>query len=506
MNEITMNDQNTPRKSAPRKLSMSALWLIATTVLCLAFAAVLAPQAYAQGRGENAESAQYTSLIRTVFDFIQRHHVEEVESRVLFEGAMSGMFNALEDPYSAFLPESEMNSLGDTTQGSFGGVGLYIAPKSSSPRADGRPNFLEVAAPMEGTPGWKASINSGDFIIQVDGEATDVLSSDEAVARLRGTPGTDVQLLIRRGDTFEFTVTLTREVIEVPTVRSAMIGTTGYLRLLTFTPHSLERSRDAINSFAEAGYQSLILDLRNNFGGRLDSAVGISNLFSEGELVVSTRSRTEATQAFYARARALVPQTIPIIVLINRGSASASEIVAGALKDWHRAFLVGERTFGKGSVQQVLPLSNGSGFKLTTARYFTPSNANIDLVGIPPDLEVRTPDFSNADTDVLSALINSGRIADYIKENPEPTSAQIDAFVTVLSRDFKLDTALLRRLVRNEKNRRTIVIYDMEDDVQLQEAVRIFTEGRFQALMENTKTLRTLQEETAQEESFTLAS
>ena len=501
-----MNQQKLPLKPArSQRFPLSTVWVVSTIIFCAIFAVTLAPRAHAQSRAENTVN-QHMSLIRTVFDFIQRHHVEEVDSRVLFEGAMTGMFNALDDPYSAFLPEAEMTSLNDTTQGAFGGVGLYISPKSSAPRPDGRPNFLEVAAPIEGTPGWRAGINPGDLIVQIDGEPTDVLSSDEAVARLRGTVGTDVNLLIRRGEGIEFPVVLRRALIEVPTVRHAMIGNIGYVRLLTFTPHTAERTREAIQYFQSNGYEGIILDLRNNFGGRLDSAVVVSNLFYEGGVVVSTRSRVEREHVFTTQERALVSPDIPVIVLINRASASASEIVAGALKDWGRAFLVGERTFGKGSVQQVFPL-NRSGFKLTTARYFTPSNADIDRVGIPPDREVRSPDFSNVDTGELNSLINSGRIADFVRENPEASAAQVDRFVGVLDGEFNLDIALLRRLVRNEQSRKTVApVFDLEDDVQLQEAVRILREENFQALMQGTKTLKSLQEESAQEEEFSLAS
>jgi len=442
-----------------------------------------------------------------VFDFIQRHYVGETDPKILFEGAMSGMFNALGDPYSAFLPESEMNDLSDTTQGSFGGVGLYISPKSNLPRSDGRPNFLEVAAPIEDTPGWRAGINPGDYIIQIDGENTDVLSSDEAVARLRGQPGTQVHIIIRRGEMVEFPVTLTRAVIEVPTVKHDMIGNVGYLKLLTFTPMTLDRSREAINDFQSKNYKAVILDLRNNYGGLLNSAVGISNLFIEGGVVVSTKSRIATeNQIFYARAKAAVPADIPVIVLINRGSASASEIVAGALKDRGRAYLVGEKSYGKGSVQQVYPVDK-AGFKITTARYFTPSDVNIDKVGIPPDREVLFPEFTEADAGNMNSLMNSGKIADYIKTNPNAKAQDIDAFAKVLNAEYSLDTALLRRLIRNEQNRTSIApVYDLEYDVQLQEAVKILQEGSYRSLMQTTRTLKVLQEEALGDDKITLAS
>jgi len=501
-------ENNSPFKPVKSwKFPLSAIWVVSTIIFCLIFAITIAPQAQAQGRTENP-SAQFSSIFRTAFEVIQRYYVEEVDPQVLFEGAMRGLFNSLDDPNTAFLNEAEMNSLRDTTQGVFGGVGLFITTKTGEPRPDGRPNFLEVSAPIEGTPGWRAGINAGDFIITINGESTDVMSSDDAVARLRGQPGTDVDLLIRRGELLEFPVTLTRAVIQVPTVRHAMIGNIGYLRLLNFTPHTADRAREAIEYFQTNNYTGIILDLRNNAGGRLDAAVAVSNLFAEGKVVVSTRSRIEReNQTFYARRRAIVTPGTPIVVLINRGSASASEIVAGALKDWGMAYLVGERTFGKGSVQQVYPLGR-AGFRMTTARYFTPSNASIDMVGIPPDREVRFPDlFAGVDVGALNSLLNSGRIGDFVRDNPEATPAQINVFVGALDRDFNLNEPLLRRLLRNEQNRRaTTLVLDLEYDVQLQEAVRILREENFQALMENTRTLKSLQEEAMMEEDFSLAS
>ena len=500
-----MDNQNTLNK---RNFPFSFVWIISTVIICAIFIAASIPSIQAQSRQQQQEEspAQYISIFRHVFDFIQNHYVEEVNSRALFEGAMTGMFDTLGDPYSAFLPESEMSDMNETTQGNFGGVGLYISPKPAS-RSDGRPNFLEVAAPIENTPGWRAGINPGDLILSIDGDPTDVMSSDEAVTRLRGVPGTEVRIVIRRGEMIEFPVTLTRAVIEVPTVRHAMIGNIGYLNLLTFTPYTTNRTREAINEFMENNYRAVILDLRNNYGGLLDQAVGVTNLFIEGGVVVSTRSRIPSdNHVFYARGRAIVDQDIPVIVLINRGTASASEIVAGALKDRGRAYLVGEKTFGKGSVQQVFPLGD-MGFKLTTALYYTPSNVNIDKIGIPPDREVLFPEFTGEDAMQLNELLNANVIPDFVAANPGAGASQVDAFVRELNQQYSLDISFLRRLIRNEQNRTvTSPVYDLEYDVQLQEAVRIINQENFRALMETSKTLELLQQEAMQESEFALAS
>jgi len=486
-----------------KKTPFKLVWISATVIFCLLFTFALIPGLAAQGNLQPSSGTgnpqnqvrNYTNIMQNAYDFIIRNYVEEVDPRVIFEGAMNGMFGALEDPYSTFLTESDMKDLNDTTQGTFGGVGLNII-KASSPRPDGKPMWVEVVSPIEDTPGWRAGINPGDFIIKINGEPTENLTMDEVLGMLRGKEGESVNVVIKRGEKMEFPVTLVRAIIEVPTVKYAMIGKTGYLKLLTFTPKSAERARDAINDFKQKNYNSLILDLRNNYGGRLDAAVDISNLFLDGGLIVRTRSRIATeNRDFNARRSSLVAADIPVIVLINKASASASEIVAGALKDRGRAYLVGENTFGKGSVQQVIPLSN-TGFKITTARYYTPSDVNIDKIGIPPDREIKFPEYTEADAEKMNVLINANKIPEFAEKNPKATPAQIDAFAQQLEREYKLNLLLLKRLIRNELNRTTIApVYDMEYDVQLQEAMKIFESKTYQNLMQNAKTLKELQEE-----------
>jgi carboxyl-terminal processing protease len=360
---------------------------------------------------------------------------------------------------------------------------------------------VEVAAPIEDTPGWRAGINPGDLIIKINDEYTDVLTMDEVLARLRGEPGVEITLLIRRGEKLEFPVAITRAIIEVPTVKYAMIGDIGYVRIITFTPMTVDRTIEALDHFKEEKARSVVIDLRNNYGGLLQSAIGICDLFLNGGIVVSTRSRMNGSSIIYhARPDTEIPVAMPIVTLINRGSASASEIVAGALKDRGRAYLVGEKSFGKGSVQQVYNLET-VGFKLTTAHYFTPSDASIDQIGIPPDREVLFPEFSEADTEQLNALINANRIPSFVAENPQADTAGVNAFARRLSEEYRLDVSLLRRLIRNEQNRTAIApVYDLEYDVQLQEAVNILRSGNYTRLMQTAKTLKALQEESEEEE------
>jgi carboxyl-terminal processing protease len=483
-------------------------WIISGFLMSLVFIAASIPSAEAQGSKdtvqgtgiESRSSRPYVSIMQNVFDFIQRNYVDEVDPETLFEGTMSGMFNSLGDPHSAFLPAREMTDLNDTTQGSFGGVGLYIS-KPLEARPDGTPPYVEVASPIEDTPGWRAGINPGDLIIEIDGEATDVISMDAVLARLRGVSGTSVRLLIRRGSTLEFPVILTRAVIEVPVIKHAVIGETGYIRIISFTPMTTDRTREALLDFKRQNCKNIIVDLRNNPGGLLEAAVGVCELFLDGGVVVSTKSRIESENRVYnAYGKPAVSQETPLIVLINKGSASASEIVAGALKDRGRAYLIGEKSFGKGSVQKVFPVGNNTGFRLTTARYYTPSGVNIDKIGIPPDREVLFPEFSTGDAEKLTRLIEENKIPEFVQANPNVSQARLDVFVQELNSQYGLDMSLLKRLIRNEQNRTVIApVYDLEYDVQLQEAVNILRNGSYSRLMQTTKTLKTLQEEADEE-------
>jgi carboxyl-terminal processing protease len=492
-----MNESEKPQG----KLPSSFLWIVSTVVLSSLFILAAAPLATAQSRDQ--DSKRYTSLLQNVFDFIQRHYVEDVDPKELYEGAMIGMLDSLGDPYSTFLQESDMADLSENViQGSYGGVGLYIS-KPPGDRTDGKPAFVEVASPIEDTPGWRAGIKPGDLIIEINGESTDVLSMDDVLARLKGPAGVEVKLLVRRGKSLEFPVSVTREVIEVPTVKQAMIGDIGYVRLISFSAMTVERTREALEKFRAQGYKSLVIDLRNNYGGLLQAAVGISDFFLSGGVVVSVKSRIPSENSvFNARRTTLVSPEIPIVVLINRGSASASEIVAGALKDRGRAYLVGEKSFGKGSVQQVYPLDK-TGFKITTARYYTPSDVNIDKIGIPPDLEVLFPEFTGEDSEKLSSLITANRIPVFVEQNPQAAPTQVDQFTRSLSTEYGLDYSLLKRLVRDEQNRTLMApVYDLEYDVQLQEAVNILRGDTYNALMRTTKTLKDLQDEAAREEAL----
>ena len=315
---------------------------------------------------------------------IESEYVDEKTPQDLIYGSLKGMLGSL-DPHSQFLTPEDYSDLKSETQGKFGGLGIEISI---------RDGLLTVITPIEDTPAWKAGLKAGDRIVKIENEVTKDLTLSDAVKRLRGDPGTDVNLTILREDEFKLhDFKITREIIKIQDVKDAQILTDkiGYVRLTEFREESYTEILKALKALADQGANSLIFDLRNNPGGLLNVAIKISEEFlPTGQTVVSTKGRRE-TQNIVTRSKATPDKilTWPIVVLINEGSASGSEIVAGALKDNKRAIIVGVTSFGKGSVQSVIPLPDGSGLRLTTSKYFTPSGICIHGIGIKPDIEIK---------------------------------------------------------------------------------------------------------------------
>ena len=442
-------------------------------------------------------------VMNFVFDFIQQNYVDEVEAQTLYEGALKGMMESLKDPYTVYLDKSSFRNIKDTTSGSFGGVGLQISkPVEDSPD---KPAYVEVASPVEDTPGFKAGIVAGDLIISINGTDTSTITMEQVLDMLRGKVGESVDLVIRRGKNIEFPVTLVRAVIEVPTVKYGMIEGTkiGYVRLIEFTPQTVERTQEAIDSFKKSNATGMIIDLRNNPGGLITSAADIADKFIDNGPIVTTKSRLSfENSVFTATAKKTVVRNMPIVVLINKGSASASEIVSGALKDNHIAYLVGQRTYGKGSVQQVLPLSATDGIKVTMARYYTPSDVNIDKIGIPPDREILFPVLSEEGEKQYLELYKSTEIADFVDGRSNLSEKQIADFAKTLKKKYtEIDESSLRKLVRNEVNKtKGTMLYDLDYDIQLNEAISILQKENFTNLIKNTKTLKELQDQAVLEE------
>lgn len=450
--------------------------LLTMTILALALVPRVVAQG-SQGSSGGASSDQALGLFEQVYRFIQRNYVDEVDPDVLVEGALQGMFEALDDQHSAYLDPEEMRGLTDTTSGEFGGVGMYI---SKPVPEEGQFGYIEVVSPIEDTPAYRAGLRAGDRIKDVEGESTAEMSVDEVVERLRGRPGSEVAVTILRGGELEFPVALERAVIRVPTVKWDMINErTAFLRIIQFTPFTDDRVAEAIDSFQDEGYEHLIIDLRSNPGGLLSGVVDVAGLFFDGGLVVETRGRIASeNQRFDAPAGRDVSEGVEIVVLIDGGSASAAEILAGALKDRERATLIGETTYGKGSVQQVRRIGQ-AGFRLTMARYYTPSGANIDQVGVSPDITVEEPELSEAEQNAYAQIREDRRIINFVEEVREPSEAELQAFIAELRSDgLELNERYIRRLVRIESNRvlNRSEIFDLEYDLALQRAMEYLDE------------------------------
>ena len=459
-------------------------------------------QCFADSSVENDSkitSFQYVKKLNSVFDFVQQNYVDEIDPKILYEGALKGMLDAIGDPYTLYLDPDYMRDLNDTTSGSFGGVGLSISKATESTPA--KPAYVEVASPIEDTPGAKAGIQAGDMITAIDGMPTPSMTMNEVLSHLRGEIGTPVTVTILRGASMKFDVTLVRALIEVPTVKYGMIEGTkiGYARLIQFTPDTATRLQDALDSFEKNGYKGLIIDLRDNPGGLITSAVDVADKFIDNGPIVSTKSRLlfENTQFSANKEKTTAKKGMPIVVLINRGAASASEIVSGALKDYHLAYLVGERTYGKGSVQQVIPLSNTDGIKITMARYYTPSDMNIDKIGIPPDLEIKNlKEFSEDEEKLYVDLIKSETINKAAESKPNMTEADIALEAAAIAKKYPLNERLIRRLIRIQVQKtQPSVLYDLDYDLQLNEALKVIQSKDYSTMLKNTKTLRELQEE-----------
>ena len=355
-----------------------------------------------------AETYRLLTLFGDVFERVRAEYVEPVNDRDLIENAINGMLTGL-DPHSSYMNAKSFRDMQVQTRGEFGGLGLEVTSENG---------IIRVVSPIDDTPAARAGVKAGDLITMLDGQTVQGLTLNEAVDKMRGPAGSKIQLTIKRdGVNTPIELAMQREVIRIQVVRSHLEGDIGYIRLTSFneqTDPGLRKAYADLKQKAGGTLRGIVLDLRNNPGGLLDQAVSVSDDFIDQGEVVSTRSRhPEESQRWNAKGGDITGG-LPVVVLINGGSASASEIVAGALQDHHRAVLVGTRSFGKGSVQTVMPLQGNGAMRLTTARYYTPSGRSIQGLGITPDIEVapsRTeqPHFGpEREADLNKALRNQG--------------------------------------------------------------------------------------------------
>lgn len=367
-----------------------------------------------------AKTYQLLNLFSEVFEKVRSDYVEEKTDQEIIEAAIQGMLSSL-DPHSSFLNADHFKDMQVQTKGQFGGLGIQV---SMDPNG-----FVKVISPIDETPAFKAGVKSGDLISHIDGESLSGLTLNQAVDKMRGPVGSDITMTLHREGVKPFDVTITRAVIKVPSVRHHMEGDIGYVRITSFTEQTesgLKKAVDEFNKTKGDRLKGIVLDLRNNPGGLLDQAIAVSDAFlSRGE-IVSTRSRhIEDIQRYNSRPGDIA-DGLPIVVLINGGSASASEIVAGALQDHARALILGTRSFGKGSVQTIMPLGVNGAMRLTTARYYTPSGRSIQGLGIEPDIKVEVAKieklgsgFGTREADLRGSLKNTDENADVRQKKVE---------------------------------------------------------------------------------------
>jgi len=333
-------------------------------------------------------------LFSDAVSVIRADYVEEKKSKELIYGALKGMLASL-DPYSQFMDPDTYSEMKVETEGEFGGIGIEITIKD---------DLLTVISPIDDTPAYKAGLKAGDKIVKIDGAVTKDLSLVEAVKKLRGKPGTDVNIIaLRESEKRLLEFTITRAIIKIASIkRSEMLEPgIGYIRLAEFQENTPKDLSEALKKLETENLKGLILDLRNNPGGLLDVAVDVGGKFlEEGKIVVSTKGRVEAQNVEFKSKNKNNNRNYPMVILINGGSASASEIVAGALQDYKRAILLGTKSFGKGSVQTVVPMSDGSAVRLTTSKYFTPKGRSIHGEGIIPDIVVKYEERAQKDKEV----------------------------------------------------------------------------------------------------------
>lgn len=398
---------------------------------------------------EDKDVYKYLNLFGEAFEKIKNNYVEPINSKDLIESAIEGMLTSL-DPHSSYLNNKELNELRVQTKGEFGGLGIEVTLENG---------FVKVIAPIDDTPAYKAGIKSGDLITHLDDEPVLGMTLSEAVSIMRGKVGSKIKLTVRRNENEKVDINIIRAIIQLKSVKSRIENNIGYIRVSSFNQKVDKQIVDSISSFKKKnsliGY---VLDLRNNPGGLLDQAVNVTDIFLERGEIVSTKGRNGKRGSRYNAVKKDLTDGLPLVVLINQGSASASEIVAGALQDHKRAIIMGTKSFGKGSVQTIIPSGEDVAIKLTTAKYYTPSGRSIQQTGIDPDILVEQAELKKLDnqrrkeSDLRGAIDN-----EQLKENESKKSKNEnnEKNIDEESDDYQLTRAFDLILAINLINTRT---------------------------------------------------
>ena len=395
----------------------------------------------AQSASKNKETYEYLDLFGQIFDRVRSEYVEEVTDQELIEKAIDGMLTGL-DPHSGYMNEEVWQEMQMDTQGKFGGLGIEITMEEG---------FVKVISPIEDSPAYEAGILAGDFIIQIDDTPVFGLTLNEAVELMRGEKGQSITITVSRDGTEPFEVKIVRDIIKIQSVKSEVYDDIGYLRITSFTEQTEDGLLKSIKRIQKENdnIKGYVLDVRSNPGGLLSQAVKVSDIFLTRGEIVSTRGREKKDIRRYRAKNKDHTNGKPIVVLINGGSASASEIVAGALQDHRRAIIVGTQSFGKGSVQTIMPFQrsnaeNVSGIRLTTARYYTPSGESIQGKGISPDIIVEQGEFESYDFKRYSEsdLKDSLDKGDENAKNNDADETELSEKEKRLAKDYQLQRAL----------------------------------------------------------------
>lgn len=420
------------------------------TFATLAFAGYLFLQARAISPVQAASAPlRELTLFSEAFHIITSQYFDTtpLDAHNLIEGAIEGMLDRLGDPHTHYLPPVAANELMVETEGEFGGLGIVIGIEEE---------VLTVISPIEGTPAWEAGLTSGDRILEIDDTTTKDMPLPTAVSLLRGPVGTRVTIQVERGGVPDpFRVTLTRARIEVASVKGKMLdGGIAYIRISSFTERTPTELDAVYNRLAESSPKAYLLDMRDNPGGVLSSGIAVADRFIDSGLIVEIRSRNREMNKSYLASRVPGYPQLPMAVLVNGGSASAAEIVAGAIRDHHRGRLFGQKTYGKGSVQSVLDLSNGAKIAITSARYFTPSGVSIHGTGIVPDDSIETEAITETDGRAIRAFEERGELREFGRGHESYNEADLDRFAGILADSgIAVERRFLARMLASEISR-----------------------------------------------------